>query len=74
MSMGDELKPENPLDIADRAYYAGKAAGIAEAAEIAKMQKPVAWRHNHFGTWHYMGENDPFPPDGWEPLYLRSSE
>lgn len=32
-------------------------------------REPVAWRFNHGGQWHYMDKNDPFPPDGWEPLY-----
>jgi hypothetical protein len=30
---------ENPLDIADRAYFAGKQDGIAEAEAIAKLKE-----------------------------------
>ena len=38
-----------------------------------KDDKPVAWRYRHNNKWHYMDYSDPFPPDGWEPLYTRSS-
>jgi hypothetical protein len=41
---------------------------LAAAREL-KALDPVAWRHKHGNEWHYMGKDDPFPPDGWEPLY-----
>ena len=36
--------------------------------------KPVAWRKNVGGTWHYFDKSSPFPIDDCEPLYLRSEK
>jgi hypothetical protein len=33
------VKPENELDIAERAYFAGKQAGIAEGEAISKLKE-----------------------------------
>lgn len=37
--------------------------------KIALQSEPVAWRYRHRNEWHYLGKDDPFPSDGWEPLY-----
>ena len=47
---------------------------VKDAEKVILKDPPVAWRHRHGNQWHYMGEDDPFPPDGWEPLYLRSEK
>jgi hypothetical protein len=45
-----------------------------EVSKIVDEQKPVAWRKKFNGQWHYLNENDPFPADDWEPLYVRNKE
>ena len=36
--------------------------------------KPVAWRKQVNGVWHYFDKSSPFPIDDLEPLYLRSGK
>jgi hypothetical protein len=45
-----------------------------ETLKIALESEPVAWRFRHRNEWHYMGKDDPFPSDGWEPLYAEITE
>jgi hypothetical protein len=42
--------------------------------KIALESEPVAWRYQHRNEWHSLDKNDPFPTEGWEPLYTEAPE
>lgn len=48
----------------------GQAISYAAEQRTPPKRKPVAWRRQVNGIWFYLDGDDPFPVDGYEPLFV----
>jgi hypothetical protein len=55
----------------------GQSLNVPAAIKLlqdALKAEPVAWRYRHRNEWHYLDKNDPFPTEGWDPLYAEKEK